>query len=230
MTTLAGVDGCRAGWYVVAERDGTFGGHVAATFAAVLMLDVGFVAVDIPIGLVDAGARACDLTARRALQPNRGSSVFPAPIRAVLSAASHAEASDIRAHVEGKRVSVQAFHITAKIAEVDRILRGDPAGMARVREVHPEVSFAQMNGGEALADSKKTAAGRTERIDLLAPHFGDAPARLLADRPKAAVAADDVLDAFAALWTARRVAAGTAHSLPEAPPHDRHGLPMAIWV
>ena len=230
MTALAGVDGCRAGWYVVVERDGAFDGHVATTFADVLALDVDLVAVDIPIGLVDAGARACDLAARQALAPRRGSSVFPAPIRAALAGTTQAEASALHRAADGRGLSAQAFGIVPKIAEVDRTLRADPDGASRVREVHPEVSFAAMNGGAALAHSKKTAEGRTERLDLLAPHFGDAPARLVAERPRAAVAADDVLDAFAALWTARRIAAGTAHSLPKAPPHDRHGLTMAIWV
>jgi hypothetical protein len=49
-------------------------------------------------------------------------------------------------------------------------------------------------------------------------------------RPEAEleVADDDILDAFAALWTAERIAPGEAVTLPEVPPRDRHGLPMEM--
>jgi len=41
---------------------------------------------------------------------------------------------------------------------------------------------------------------------------------------------DDVLDAAAAAWTARRVAAGHAVSLPSPPETYSDGLPCAIWA
>jgi predicted RNase H-like nuclease len=40
--------------------------------------------------------------------------------------------------------------------------------------------------------------------------------------------ADDVLDAAAAAWTARRKAVGEARSLPD-PPELIRGRPVAIW-
>ena len=227
---ILGADGCRAGWFAVTDDGGTLTWHVAPTLGALLDSPAETIGIDIPIGLTDAGPRACDTAARRALAPRRSASVFPAPVRGALAATTHAEASEARVAAEGKRMSIQAYHILPKIREVDRALRERPADAGRVFEVHPEASFARLNGGEALAHSKKTAAGRLERTALLAPHFGDAPERVVAERPKKEVAADDVLDAFAALWTARRVAAGEARSLPEAPPRDAHGLPMAIWV
>ena len=40
---------------------------------------------------------------------------------------------------------------------------------------------------------------------------------------------DDILDAFAALWTAEHVVRGTAETLPHAePPVDGAGLPMRM--
>ena len=228
--TLAGVDGCRGGGFVVTD-EGIASGVVAATFGDVLALGAGLIAVDIPVGLTEAGPRACDVAARRALSPRRGSSVFPAPVRPSLAGATHAEASALHRAADGRGMSVQAFGIVPKIAEVDRILRARPDAEARVVEVHPEVSFAAMAGGAALVRSKKTPEGRAERLALLRSVFGDAPERFVAERPKRLVAADDILDAFAALWTARRIAAGTAHALPAGePPRDAHGLAMAIHV
>jgi predicted RNase H-like nuclease len=42
-------------------------------------------------------------------------------------------------------------------------------------------------------------------------------------------AADDVVDALAALWSAERIHAGRAGSLTSPPAVDSAGLPMAIW-
>ena len=46
----------------------------------------------------------------------------------------------------------------------------------------------------------------------------------------ALVPPDDLLDAAAAAWTARRVLAGSARPLPDPPEVDSSGRPVAIWV
>jgi predicted RNase H-like nuclease len=94
----------------------------------------------------------------------------------------------------------------------------------RIREVHPEVSFRAMNGGQALDYGKKSAGGALERTELLRRH-GIELIRLDA---AAAAALDDVLDAAAAAWSAARVANGQANSLPD-PPQLLDGRLVAIW-
>lgn len=224
--SAVGVDGCPAGW-AVATDDGAL--HVVTSLADVLALAPGVVGIDMPIGLTEAGPRACDALARRAIGPRRAS-VFPTPVRAALAAQTHAEASALHRAADGRGLSAQAFGILPRIRDVDAFLRAQPDAAARVVEVHPEVSFAAMNGSAGLAHAKKTAEGRAERLALLAPAFGAAPETAGRGVPRSALALDDVLDAFAALWSARRVASGTAHRLPEPPPLDVHGLPMAIHV
>jgi predicted RNase H-like nuclease len=135
----------------------------------------------------------------------------------------------MRRGIEGKGMSIQAFGITAKVREVDTVLRAAPERAQRVFEVHPEVSFTGLNGAKALTHSKKRLLGRGERLELLAKQFGDAPARFIATRPKGIVEADDVLDAFIALWTARRILEGTVQSFPERVVQDGVGLRMAIF-
>ena len=44
------------------------------------------------------------------------------------------------------------------------------------------------------------------------------------------VPVDDVLDAAAAAWTATRLLAGAARSLPDPPQRDASGRGIAIWV
>lgn len=43
-------------------------------------------------------------------------------------------------------------------------------------------------------------------------------------------AVDDMLDAGAAAWTARRILANEARSLPASPPAGIDGRPVAIWA
>jgi predicted RNase H-like nuclease len=76
--------------------------------------------------------------------------------------------------------------------------------------------------------SKRRRAGRDERSSLLVIEFGDVVDSALGDLRSLGCAADDLLDAFAALWTARRIAKGTAVILPALPPRDKYGLPMEM--
>ncbi len=76
---MAGVDGVRGGWVVaVVCATDDVAWHVVDTAAEVLdrTRDCAAVGVDIPMGLPEGGARACDRTARRRLG-TAGSAVFP---------------------------------------------------------------------------------------------------------------------------------------------------------
>ena len=63
--------------------------------------------VDIPIGLRDdtPAPRSCDTAARKLLGRNRASSVFPAPIRAILLEQSHSDATSKSRRLTGKGIS-----------------------------------------------------------------------------------------------------------------------------
>ena len=185
-------------------------------------------ALDIPIGLPDKGPRDCDLGARELLRPGRASSVFPAPIRPVLDATGYRDACDRRLEAEGKKMSRQAWAIVPKIREVDALLCQDPELRARVHEVHPEVSFYFLADKHPQQHSKKSKIGREERCALLEPMFGQRLRAALKELGKPACAEDDVLDAFAALWTAERIASGVSQTIPSAPPRDTFGLLMEI--
>jgi predicted RNase H-like nuclease len=88
-----------------------------------------------------------------------------------------------------------------------------------LHEVHPEVSFAAMNG-KPLTHRKVSWTGHITRRALLAKHGIDLPDKL-GDAGKARL--DDVLDAAAAAWSAHRIATGHASRLPtEPPPGQEH--------
>ena len=232
MALICGADGCRGDWVAVEEKldVGEISYRVVPTLYA---LATGkpppqVIALDVPIGLLDSGSRPCDLEARRLLGPGRASSVFPAPIRSVLQSSSHAEASAARAAVEGKRMTIQAWAIIPKIREVDELLRADTTIRSNVREVHPEICFYFMAGRRPMQFRKKKKAGRDERRSLLVGEFGDVVDRALSELRSIGCSADDLLDAFAALWTARRIAKGEAVTIPSFPNSDRYGLTMEM--
>lgn len=226
-----GVDACKAGWVgVLLGEDGeTLGAHVSrhiADLVAAVEADTGPVAVigvDIPIGLADSGPRLADLQARQAAGVRR-SSVFLAPVRAALATPDYATALAINRELSGSGCSVQAYRIGPKIMEVDAWMRG---GGRRVVEVHPELSFATMDG-EPLADSKATWAGAERRRALLAREGIVLPPDL--GRAGRLAGVDDVLDAGAAAWSARRVLVGRAICRPERPQTFSDGIPCAIWT
>jgi predicted RNase H-like nuclease len=113
---IVGVDGCRRGWVAVAENVAEkVCGTVYERFEDLLadLPSARVIAVDMPIGLLDKGARDCDLQARRRLGP-RGSSVFPVPIRPVLEATTPEEASRIRNDVELSWQIGNSFHFVSK--------------------------------------------------------------------------------------------------------------------
>jgi predicted RNase H-like nuclease len=223
LTRLAGIDGCPEGWIAVTRDGMTLEVRILRSDEelAALFRDCAVAAIDVPIGLPESGPRSCDHHARRFLG-RRGSSVFPAPLRALLGLSDYAEANRVSRELQKRGISKQAFAIVPKVAQIDRLLQRHRELRPRVYEVHPEVSFA-MWSASPLADSKHTREGAALRRALVSAHFGSVP-----DVPRGA-SENDLLDAMAALWTAERIHAGRAHSLGDA--HvDVTGLPMRIVV
>ena len=142
----------------------------------------------------------------------------------MLACNTHREACALGRRIHGKGISIQTWGILPKIREVDAHIT--PADQSRAREGHPEVSFALMNGGRALTERKSTRAGRDARLRLLEPHFPS----IRNEVEKRRAFRGDVIDAFAMLWTARRLRDGLTRALPESPVCDSRGLGMQIWV
>jgi len=216
-----GADGCRGGW-VVASRHGVevldrLDDIVADTTVAVI-------GVDMPIGLPRDWGREADRQARQLLGRPRASSVFPTPPRSLLTATTYATANQRSWTELGRGLTRQTYHLFGRIKEVDLLVRAAMDAAARPRdrlvEVHPEGSFRVMAG--APLPSKHTAGGIARRRALLLPRFGP----VIDDRPTGA-AADDVLDAYAVLWSAERFAGGEHLTLGDGSV-DELGVPMRI--
>jgi predicted RNase H-like nuclease len=228
-----GVDGCPAGWFAVTRRgQGTLAFEV---FPTVHELARHFTAparifIDVPIGLpwCAVPVRPCDRHARRILGRGRRSSVFPVPCRAALGSADRLEASAINFRELRRKIGVQTWAISPKIAEVDRFVRGP--GRSRVHEIHPEICFWALAGGRPMRHAKRTAAGARERLDILLHREPEAHRLLevaVSTTQRQDVQVDDVLDALAAFVTAEAPLADVGRVVGD-PSNDETGLPMEM--
>tara|TARA_B100000686_G_C16525523_1_gene829538 strand:+ start:191 stop:910 length:720 start_codon:yes stop_codon:yes gene_type:complete len=237
MVWIAGADGCKAGWFRVSlETQSRDLQYLCAKNVRDLFQykpHPSLLGLDIPIGLPEKGNRKCDLGARALLHTNRKSSVFPAPIRAALNARTYEEACGITKQKSGKKISKQTFFLFPKIKEVDQFLQQKKGYRKDIIEVHPEVSFWKW-AGRTMEFSKKKKSGKEERLHLISKQFGSealerARAALNKEKfRKKDVADDDILDAYAALWTAERCFQGIADVVPEHGEEDPTSLPMQI--
>jgi predicted RNase H-like nuclease len=213
---VTGVDAWRRGWVAVRLEDGRLASvDTDMSLAALLAADV--TGIDMPLGLLESGWREADLAARCLLGPRR-SSVFAIPPWAVWAQPSYPAANQRCRELTGRGFSAQAWGLRVKLLEANtyRETCAHP-----LYEVHPELAFAAM-AGAPLPYSKHTAAGRGLRLELLARAGIAVPASVTP------VPLTDVLDAAAVAWSACRIAAGTAATVPDRPQRDGRGREIAI--
>ena len=213
---VLGIDGARRGWVGVRWSadgpDDDLDVRFARTLAD-LVNEAGavVVAVDMPIELEAAGLRIADVEGRALLGPRR-SSLFPAPALGALDFADddYAGANSWSKATTGRGVSKQAWFLVPKIREARAL---DAARPGLLHETMPELAFRAMHGDVPLPHPKTTWSGLMLRLRLLRQVGIDLP-----DDPGAAglAAPDDVVDAAALAWSARRIAAGTAERVPVA--------------
>jgi predicted RNase H-like nuclease len=230
MKTVIGVDGAPGGWLAVVWGESVTH-QLFQNLHDLVQLDAEIIAIDMPIGFPVLSGRKVEKIARQILK-GKASSLFSVPARAAIEneKASYHEACQINLqHSEPpKKFSKQSFNIFPKMRELDRLMT--PALQARVHEVHPELSFAEMNNRKAALTKKSTAEGRQERTKLL--QASGFPWQHLKgpDYLKKHVAENDIVDACACAWTARRILDGRAFSIPDTPDRDARGLVMSITV
>jgi len=228
---LVGVDGCPDGWLAVGQ---TASGAITwdvfrsaeSLFSACFKAQV--IAIDVPIGIPDSGQRASEAAAR-ALLGARASSVFNVPPRPCLETGiDYLEACSRSLTASGKKISKQSFAILPKIADVDALMRTNAFLARRVWEVHPEVSFATWFGGKPARFPKASGFGFAERFQFVEASFPGAARSVREGWKQAQLADDDILDAFAALWTAQRIDQGIALCIGDRSERDPFGLPMCL--
>lgn len=172
------------------------------------------IVINAPIGYpadVDLGFRTCDREARELLG-TRGNVIIAVPGRAVID--------ESRTEVEGLDVATQV--LLPRYRDVASEM--SPYRQRQVYEGNPELSFYQLNGGEAMAHQRFRAAGRAERRVLLESKLNGISRVLDAQIDR--VREYQLIDAAVLVWSARRAYTHTARRLPFEPEWDSEGLRM----
>lgn len=224
---VAGIDGWRKGWIVaLSPGDGNIELLDLPSINDVLSVThaIDTIGIDMPMSLPTSGRRSAEEELKAHLGA-AGRSIFYSPTKAALSCSDRARADERNRAAGGGGISAQSWGLAGSIREVRGSLSEHPA-QSRWWETHPESSFAAMLPGNPLA-SKKSAVGVAQRIALLTPGFGDVLSLITTAAIRSPI--DDVLDALAAAWSARRIAHGRA-ILYGPDGRDVDGFPLGIRI
>lgn len=233
MKTL-GIDGCRAGWIAISLDEEHAGYWLVESDNQLeeFLEEYDRIFIDVPIGLTsESYERECDRQLRQVLGPDYQSSVFSPPIRPALHAPTYAEASMISYEITGKKVTIQAWNIAPNIKTIDQFLQEKEELRVKIFESHPELLFQKLNGGNSILQKKATKKGLRHRLGLLKEKskFADDFFRDIKEEYRRnQVDEDDIVDAMVLALYAGYSTEEEIKTLPEAPPTDETGLPMAI--
>lgn len=229
------MDGCKGGWISIALSHKHGEVHYFSDIASLwehYRYSASVILIDIPIGLPHQAmpVRECDLLARKDLGFPRSSSVFSPPCRKAVYATSYLEANKINKLTLGKGLSKQAWNITPKIQEVDRLLTHEKPAKAKFLEAHPEVCLKAISRF-AMVHNKKKNEGYLERMKVLTsvlPFAQEIMDHALKKFNRAVVSRDDIVDALVLAVTGWLGKEGWGCFPAESIPMDEAGLEMKM--
>jgi predicted RNase H-like nuclease len=219
LALIIGIDGCKSGWFSVWENH--TGNIQSSIFPNLYDLNNFFIhenhliiGIDMPVILSDKNPRQADQLARKLLS-KKASSVFSAPTPEMLEQPNYEKASSVSKRLFGKSMTLQSWYLFPKIKDVQTMIHHKKMN---IYEIHPELSFRAMNNEKIILQSKKTYEGFSIRNSLLAKYFKVFNFQeIRMQYEKKDVMDDDILDAFAVLWSAKRIQSNEASFLPQTP-------------
>ena len=220
MSTVIGIDGCRAGWITTQILD-----NQLISFQIIENLNddylkqsnLSHIGIDIPLQLSHTGKRLAEVEAR-ALLKKRACTIFSPPTLNALRAKNYIDACEVNFKECGKRISKQSWNLFPKIIEAHKFLENNSISKLGVFEVHPELSFMAMNDMNLVEASKKTDIGKEIRIKLIKKFFPTFSFELVRNKyKKNQVLDDDILDSISVLWSTQRIVDNIAQFVPKDP-------------
>jgi len=128
------------------------------------------------------------------------------------------------------RYHAQHRHTADRICEVHTYMQTHPGAAHFLFEVHPQLSFLELEGREPAARQVGRKLRLRDRLSYLCDVYPDATlCDALTAGPRTGASRVDILDAFAMLWSAKRIATNRAERLPSIAVYDARGFDMAIW-
>ncbi|HLR77219.1 MAG TPA: DUF429 domain-containing protein, partial [Balneolaceae bacterium] len=130
-----------------------------------------------------------------------------------------------------KHLPVQSWNIVPNIRVIDRFMQKDESNRKKVFESHPELLFQILNGGNSILQKKATKKGLRHRLHLLEDQNGTIKEyfrNIKEEYRRNQIEEDKIINAMVLALFALRSLDKPLKSLPEEPPVDSVGLPMAI--
>lgn len=230
--TSIGVDGCKGGWIAAILNHGKLIIDKINNIYDIVneYPDFDEIHVDMVIGLPSSKNHVRPDTYARQIIKERTSTIFPAPCRQAVYAKTVSEAYEENEKALGKKFTPLTVGIIPKIRELDSFLQNNPKYKNVIKESHPEVCFARLNGRTMLS-KKSEINGIEERIHLLAryiPELSLSKLSILAKNMKCNI--DDIVDAVCLTVTSNIAAQGYFEIIPENPMSDETDLLMQMVI
>lgn len=230
--TSIGVDGCKGGWIAAILKQGKLEINRFNNIDEIVNEYSNFdeFLIDMVIGLQGNKIHVRPDTYARQIIKERSSTIFPAPCRQAVYADTVAEAYDANERVLGKKFTPLTVGIMPKIKELDSFLQKNTQYKNRIKESHPEVCFARLNG-KTLLSKKSENDGIVERFNILTryiPELSLTNLQALAKNLKCSI--DDIVDAICLTITANMASQGYYEIIPKIPMEDETALLMQMII
>ena len=231
--SFIGVDGCKGGWIAASINNRELYLNKYIDFSELISDNKQFdgMLVDMVMGLpsnIEQYEKRPDGIARRIVKP-RTSTIFAVPTRQAVYEMTKEKQRDANFLAIGKGLSEQTIAIIPKMRELDEFLLENKDYMNVIRESHPEVCFARLNG--VVLTSKSERNGIIDRIQVLEKYLPELSEEYVRQSAKKiGCKPDDVLDAVCLAVTANLDAQGRTETIPETPATDDKGLKMQMVI
>lgn len=229
-----GVDGCRGGWIAAVIEQEEVRIEKYPNMDKLITQYPAFdnMLVDMVIGLPgnqEQYDNRPDSTARRLIAP-RTSTIFAVPSRQAVYEDAEEDQVRVNKQMLDKGLAKQTMAIIPKMREMDIFLTEHSKYKKVIKESHPEVCFARLNG--AVVMSKKAEPdGLMERVQILSQYLSDLSSSFVIRKAKELHCnADDIVDAICLAVTANLDLQGKAEAIPENVMVDDHGLRMQMVI
>ncbi len=227
-----GVDGCKGGWIAAILKQGKLIIDKYSSLSEIIQFypDFDELLIDMVIGLPSSKDHIRPDTYARRIINERTSTIFPAPCRQAVYAKTVSDAYDQNERVLGKKFTPLTVGIIPKMRELDAFLQANPEYKNVIKESHPEVCFARLNGKTVLS-KKSEIDGVEERVRILSNYIPDLTVNKVAVHAKSLKCnIDDIVDAVCLAVTANIVNQGDYDLVPENPMRDETGLLMQMVI
>ena len=220
MSSVIGIDGCKAGWIIAKSLENeSISFQIIKNLNDVYLegINVSHIGIDIPLQLSHTGKRYAEIEARSLLK-KRACTIFSPPTLNALRAKDYIDACEINFKECGKRISKQSWNLFPKIKEAQKFSKNNLISKLSVFEIHPELSFMAMNDMNLIEASKKTDIGKKIRIKLIQKFFPSFSFESVRKKyKKNQVQDDDILDCISVLWSTQRIVDNIAQFVPKNP-------------